>query len=395
MTATVAALATEAPRRGFRVNPLVAVIAALAVVLVVVTILTRSDSDQDTLSIHNPTPTGTRALAQIVGDRGVDVRQIDRLADARILDPASTTLVIVEGAPFYDYQAQSLLEYPGDVVWIMPSTYSYGLFEADLSSTRWFGAGGTAVADCAHPAALAGGEMTISDGVVNVPASSAATGCFEAGTGSYAYAVLEQGGRSVTFVESWAGLTNEYLAEVGNAAVAIHLVGAEETLLWYLGDGFDSTSLTWGAGDGTLPEFEAQPDFLPPGTSAVILALGLAVLVLALAQGRRFGRLVPEPLPVVVHGSEASRGRGRMYRAGRARGRAAAALRAASAARLAQRLRVPRRDGPDSLVAAIAHASRRPETEVRDLYYGPAPESDAALVRLSEALDTVETEILG
>lgn len=395
MTATVEALSSEAPRTGFRVNPLVVVVAALAMVLVVVTILTRNDSDQDTLSIHNPTPTGTRALAQIVGDRGVDVRQIDRLADARILDPAATTLVVVEGAPFYDFQAESIVDYPGDVVWIMPSTYAYEALGEDLSSTRWFGDGGTAVADCADPAAVAGGEMTVAGGVVNVPASSAATGCFEAGTGSYGYAVLENGGRRITLVESWAGFTNERLAEVGNAAVAIHLVGAHESLVWYLGDGFDSTSLTWGAGDGSVPEFEAQPGFLPPGTSAVLLALGLAVLVLALAQGRRFGRLVPEPLPVVVHGSEASRGRGRMYRAGHARGRAAAALRAASAARLAQRLRVPRRDGADSLVAAIARAASRPEAEVRDLFYGPAPESDAALVRLSEALDTLETEILG
>lgn len=396
MTATIEALGTEAPRRGgLRIHPMVVVIVVLAIALVAVTALTRSDSDQDTLSIHNPTPTGTQALAQILGDRGVDVRQIDRLADARILDPDATTLVIVEGATFYDYQLDSLLEYPGDIVWITPSYATYASLDADLSWVTSASGRATASVDCADPAALKAETITVGSVFVQVPASSAATGCFEGAAGEYAYAVLEHSGRSIWLVEAWEGFTNDYLAELGNAALAINLTGGDETLVWYLGDPYDSTSLTWGSGDGSIPDVEAQPGFLPPATSAVLLALGIAALLLALSQGRRFGRLVAEPLPVIVHGSEASRGRGRMYRAGRARGRAAAALRAAAATRIARRLRVPRSEGPDGLVAAIAHAARRPEPEIRELFYGDPPENDAALVRLSEALDTVETEIQG
>ena len=117
------------------------------------------------------------------------------------------------------------------------------------------------------------------------------------------------------------------------------------------------------------------------------LQLALAVLVLALWRARRLGRVVPEPLPVVVRAAEAVEGRGRLYRAAGARDTAAEALRAGARARLAARLGLPRDAGREGLVLALAARTGRPPQELDALLYGPAPHDDAALVRLADALD--------
>src|SRR5690606_29787188 len=132
---------------------------------------------------------------------------------------------------------------------------------------------------------------------------------------------------------------NRTIAEEGNAALALRSIGAHENVVWYVGGGFDSSTLTWtqpgspgdpGApgepGGGSSGPPDAAPDFLPPGTGNFLYGLGLALAVVVLWRARRFGALVTEPLPVVIRSSEATRGRARLYRAARAHGRAGAAL---------------------------------------------------------------------
>ena len=119
-------------------------------------------------------------------------------------------------------------------------------------------------------------------------------------------------------------------------------------------------------------------------------ALVLVVVVLALWRARRLGRVVPEPLPVVVRASETTEGRGRVYRAARARGTAADALRVAARARLSTRLGQPDQAG---LLAVTAERSSRGAAAVEALLYGPDPSDDDALVRLADELDTLIREV--
>ncbi|BDZ42901.1 hypothetical protein GCM10025865_22000 [Paraoerskovia sediminicola] len=105
------------------------------------------------------------------------------------------------------------------------------------------------------------------------------------------------------------------------------------------------------------------------------------------------GRLVSEPLPVVVRSSETTRGRARLYRAGGARGHAAAGLRALTAQRLARRLGVPASAGRDVVVEATARACGRTPDEIQHILYGPPPTDDAALLELATRLDTLESEV--
>ena len=108
----------------------------------------------------------------------------------------------------------------------------------------------------------------------------------------------------------------------------------------------------------------------------VIAQLAVVVLVTILWRARRFGRLVPEPLPVVVRAAETQEGRARLYRQASARGRAAATLRTTTLRRLAARLAAPAGTTPDQLVTLVAQATGRDpnaEANLHALLLGPRP----------------------
>jgi len=100
-----------------------------------------------------------------------------------------------------------------------------------------------------------------------------------------------------------------------------------------------------------------------------------------------------EPLPVVVPASEATRGRARLYRRGRAFGHAAAALRAGSARRLAQRLGLGPHANREAIITAVAAASTKDAATVDFLIFGPPPRDEAAMLDLVRRLDALESEV--
>jgi hypothetical protein len=110
-------------------------------------------------------------------------------------------------------------------------------------------------------------------------------------------------------------------------------------------------------------------------------------------QGRRLGRLVTEPLPVVVRSAETTLGRAALYRRARARGRAAQVLRAAAGRRIAVRCGLPRTAAPQVVAAVAAEQSGRSTDEVANLLSGPDPRDDDELVRLARALDSLESTL--
>ncbi|MFN3866674.1 MAG: DUF4350 domain-containing protein, partial [Demequina sp.] len=111
-----ASLVARARRR-----PLAVVAVVLFLALVVTLIWTSRPADYTPLSTENSTPSGTRALAQILREQGVDVRQVSTMANARIDTPATTTLAVADSEPLAAYQIDALMDYPGDLVLIDPS----------------------------------------------------------------------------------------------------------------------------------------------------------------------------------------------------------------------------------------------------------------------------------
>ncbi|MGH8777339.1 MAG: DUF4350 domain-containing protein, partial [Jiangellaceae bacterium] len=71
---------------------------------------------------------------------------------------------------------------------------------------------------------------------------------------------------------------------------------------------------------------------------------------------------------------------------------AAATLRDATVARLRSRLALPRDAAVETVAAAVSTRTGRPAPDVAGLLAGPAPPDDTALVRLADALDTLEQE---
>ena len=112
-------------------------------------------------------------------------------------------------------------------------------------------------------------------------------------------------------------------------------------------------------------------------------------------RGRRLGRVVAEPLPVVVRAAETVEGRGRLYHAAGARGSAAEALRSGTRDRVSARLGAGRSPAPEVLVDLVASRTSRPATDVHALLYGPPPVDDAALVLLARTLDALALEVSG
>ena len=379
------------------------------ILLVAAPIMAAKPQDTVPLSTNNTGTLGARAVAEILRDHGIGVRQIAKLSQARIRTPSETTLVVTYPEQLAAYQVESILKYPGDVTFLGVSSTVLSTLDVGLSTvhdtpylTRDHG--------CDSPHAVAAEAIEWGGQGISRSDVSNATVCFLSKSGAGGWATVEQNGRTVTIIADPSVPANGQLAGNGNAALVLRSVGAHPQVVWYAPDYFDTSTLTWtapatpgdkpssnnaGTGTDTPPpsEVSAQADFLPRGTGNVIFALVLAVFVAAVWLGRRMGPIVSEPLPVVVHASEATRGRGRLYRRARALGRASSALRASSARRIGSRLGVPRGADAGALLAAVSRATGRSRESIEHFLYGPPPATDEAMMVLVQQLDTLESEV--
>ena len=169
--------------------------------------------------------------------------------------------------------------------------------------------------------------------------------------------------------------------------MAMGTLGRSRTLVWWLPSSADPLQFDPGT------EVSIS-DLVPTWVGWALLQLVVAIAVVVWWRGRRLGRVVVEPLPVVVRATESVEGRARLYRRGRARESAADALRAASLSRLRARLALPRTAPVDVVVAAVSARTARPATEVAALLTpGAAPGDDASLTGLVDTLDALENEV--
>lgn len=367
-------------------------IGLLAVLIGAIT-LVKPTEDFASLSIKNYRPEGARALAEVASSQGVSMRQIHALSAARIVDPANTTVIIADGRYVYDAQVDSILGYPGDVVVIDPSYEMLARVAPDLVASATDP--DVTDANCADPDATAAGAISTLGGTLVGALPSGAVGCFSSEADGHAMIVITTDGHTLTLLADSSVVTNAHIAEQGNAALALRLTGRHSTAVWYLGDGYDTTSLAWldPTGGGHVPNPSPSLDFFPPGTGNAVFALFLSLIAVALWRGRRFGPLVTEPLPVVIRSSEATAGRARLYKIARAHGRASASLRAAAAARMGVRLGIARTPDKEHLVNAISRTTGRSISEINSLLYGPPPSSESAMMELIAHIDTIENEV--
>lgn len=330
------------------------------------------------LDPQNPDPGGSRALAQVLGDRGVDV-EIVRSADA--FDAAQVddaTIVVTSAEQLGRSTARRLTEHSGstDVIFVEPTPDLVRLLGYD-SLPLPVQPEGTVAAQCAN-ALLSGLEIEVDNADTYPPNEQ---GCFPAQDGVL-YAPQDD---RVAFLGAGDALSNDQITRGDNAAVALRLLGQHDHLVWYVPD-FTDLQAGDEVGLGAL-----LPRWLEP---AMWLG-GLVLLALALWRGRRLGPLVTEPLPVVVKAIETAQSRGRLYRKVRDRGHAAAALRAAARARAVERLGLPRNLDERRLLEDVARHTGRTLHEISIILsnLGPTPDSDKDLSALAGHLADLDEQL--
>ncbi|MBO9627141.1 MAG: DUF4350 domain-containing protein [Microbacterium sp.] len=322
--------------------------------------------------------TGSMALANILRDQGVEVSVYRSRSEARDALREGTTLVMSNPYTLTDDAFEALTAPADRVVFLSSGTHLLNLLHLGSS-----GAGTTAPvsADCDVPEFAEVG--TIRPDRMFVPADGV-DGCFRSGD-SAAVLVADRDGVRYSLVEGSRLFSNAYLADDGNAALALALLGQTDRVVWYVPSYADSDI------EGTTPDTLGS---LTPGwVTPAILLLILAGIAAGLWRGRRFGPLVAETLPVTVRASETMQGRARLTAKAADAEHAAAALRDGSGRRLARRLGLAVHATTDEIADAASDRLRVPRGTLQALLGGPLPTDDPGLVELARRLDELETAV--
>ncbi|GAA1961036.1 DUF4350 domain-containing protein [Catenulispora subtropica] len=367
-------------------------LAALGVLLLgsLLTAIALGGSSGGTLDPDSASADGGRALAALLQDHGVAVVPVRTTADAAsAVQTASggATLMITDPGLLSPGQLDTLAAASAArLVVVQPDSLSMRRLAGDAAGLWRAQDGQNRLLDpqCPDPDALAAGNADIGDG--DTFTDTAVPGCYRLPGEGYALVTLTGSGSADTvLVGSRTLFRNDRLADHGNAALALRLLGKHPTVVWYLPDSADPAA---------APEdHKSFTAVLPAGWRWGALTLVLAIALLALWQARRLGPVVVERMPVAVRAAETVEGRARLYERGRVTDRAAAALREATRARLAGRLGLPRTAAADDVASAIAARGGRPASETLAVLAGLVPADDAALVGLASALDRLEAEV--
>ncbi|MBT2566523.1 hypothetical protein J7I84_08465 [Arthrobacter sp. ISL-85] len=362
----------------------VTVVAAVAAAALALAIGTQLAPKGDTvrLSVHNAGPEGARALGEILGRHGVSVHTPDRFSAALedLRSDSSPTLLLYDSNGFLDgQQLAALMAAAERVVVVTPRLETLAAIDGSIHQAGVVPDAFPALdPGCAHPDAEAAGQVTGQRGFLY----EGGTTCYRA-AGSAGMVAVSDDGR-LTVLGSTAVLGNDRLDELGNAALAVRMLGTSPDLVWYLPSFEDAAA----AGSGqTL-------DDLAPGWARF---LGPWLLLVALAaavwRGRRHGPLVFEPLPVVVKAVETAEGRARLYQDSRAVDHARDILRAGLLVRLSGKLRLGPGATAEDTIAAAARLLGRDAAEIRTLV-NERPKTEARLVAWSQSLEKVEKEVM-
>jgi len=326
-------------------------------------------------------PEGSAALATLLTEQGVAV-DVARTPDDAMAAGRGTTLFVADPGQLGRAGRAVVARSGADVVLVRPDGPTLTALVPGVEPASPFGLpSGVRTPDCPLRAATAAGPADLAaDTYVAAPGD---LGCYPV-AGASSLVVRAGGGRTVTVVGDDEPFANASLGRSGNAALTLGLLGTHPRLLWYLpvplADPGDQQSLT---------------ALIPAGWRWAVVQLLVAAILAALWRGRRFGRVVPERLPVVVRATETTEGRARLYRRADARDRAAEALRSETRRRLAARLGLARTAPAAAVAQAVAGTTGRPAPAVAALLDGPPPADDRALVALASDLDALAAAASG
>ena len=355
------------------------IVAALLTILIGAVVLAPRTSDQP-LDPASAQGDGTRALAQVLGQRGVEVTIVRRVADLRTADVEDATIVLTRPQLLSTSSltaTMSAAERARRLVIVGADPTTVDTLRLPVVGIEPLD--GTPDSTC-NIDWLHGLHLSYAD--IGYRVRAPGTTCFGEG-GEGAVAVLPAQGRApeTVLLGSRAALTNKTVTDDDNAAIALRTLGFTDRLVWF--------APTLATADNPAAQGPKWPTWFHP---AVWLA-AVVVLVVMVWRGRRFGRLVVEPLQVVVPADETTRSRGQLYRKARDTGRAAAVLRLATRNRLARYLGLAPNGRPETLVAHTAQAAGTDPRHTADLLYGADPPDEASMTALAQDLQQLERQV--
>ncbi|SCK21299.1 DUF4350 domain-containing protein [Streptomyces sp. WMMB 322] len=392
--------------RGLLLAAAIVAIAGIAIAAV------RSTDEYGLLDPRSTSANGSKAIAQLLRDRGVDTKIVTTAADAAKAADPGTTLLVSDPDALSRHQTAELrgaLGRGGRTVLVSPGP----------SPTKALVRGARAAApantqptppDCDFPTAERAGDAEIG-GLRYAVSDDQADLCYlHQGLPSLLRIPDEPDddpGRAraqgdTVLLGTPEPLYNQRLDQHGNASLMLQLLGSRPHLVWYLPSSADTSAQQGGQ--------RSFLDLAPAGWTWATLQLSIAAVLAALWRARRLGPLVPEQLPVSVRASETTEGRARLYRQANARDRAADALRSATRGRLASLAGVSpaEADSPQTLLPALSATARpgtRPEgtattgtdfsagARLHALLFGSAPTTDSELIQLADELDHLERRL--
>ncbi|MFF3339082.1 DUF4350 domain-containing protein [Streptomyces flavidovirens] len=368
--------------RGLLLGLVIILVAGIAIAAV------RSGDQHGRLDPRSADPYGSRAVAELLKDRGVSTRVVTTLDEATEAVTPGTTLLVTDPDLLTDRQQRQLRttmsESASRTVLLAPGAPSARTLAPGVRVEK-----PTPVSprspQCSLPAALRAGDADT--GGLRYTTEAAADACYLSDGLATLLRVPDTTGGDTVLLGAPDILYNDRLDKQGNASLALQLLGSRPHLVWYLPSLGDAS-----ATDGGESSFY---DLVPPGWLWATLQLALAAVLAAIWRARRLGPLVTEQLPVAVRASETTEGRARLYRRADARDRAAAALRSATRTRLAPLLGVPasRAHASDALIPAVSSHLPTTSRDLPALLFGTAPSDDAGLIRLADELDALEREV--
>lgn len=368
------------------------------VLMLVITYLTGlSGSSGKPLDPDNPGPEGMQALAQVLGDQGVEVEVVRGVSNLPAQSARGSTVLIANTDFLSEDSGREMQAYAraaASVVVLSPGANVSQVLGVDVETTA------TTTVTPMSPECDSGlwdsaDRVTYGEILIDVDPSVAraqATTClppspgYNAGGSRSGYLVefAADSGQPPTSIAGIAtSLTNAHITEEANAATGLRLLGGTDRLVWIIpsiGDAGESAPVS-------------LLDVLPKPVAPSALLLLLALLAWTLVRGRRLGNVTTEPLPVVIHAIETTVSRGRLYQEANDRRRALASLQLAARRRIASRIGLPRTATPPEIVQALAQATGRHTEELHRLLVDSAVDDDATLVQIARDVRSLEERI--
>ncbi|MEU6823809.1 DUF4350 domain-containing protein [Streptomyces atriruber] len=352
----------------------------------------RSGTQHGRLDPRSADSRGSRAVAELLADRGVSTRVVTSTEEARSATGPDTTLLVANPDVLTDGQRSRLHaateDAGGRTVLVAPGASSVGGLAPGVTASGTTSTDSTLSPDCSLPAARRAGLADMGGIRYDTLAPDAEACYLSDGLPGLLRLPAPRGKGDTVVLGAPDILYNDRLDQQGNASLALQLLGSRPHLVWYLPSLSDDRAATDSERRGFF-------DLIPSGWLWGTLQLTIAAALAALWRARRFGPLVAERLPVAIRASEAVEGRARLYRKVNARDRAAAALRTAARTRLASLVGVPpaQAHAPETLIPALAARPHTPGQDLHPLLFGPPPGNDAALITLADQLDALEREV--